>query len=139
MKTININGKDFTIEALNKLIEQSQQNPLDKVYEYNGTTRQEFDRLYEKIPAWVKATAQEELIANYYNKGKKLDWSKGNSQKKCEGLWDLSGGEPRLDHVGAYHSYAGCSSRLCYLRESDLREAVETFYDEVYKISRGKR
>lgn len=75
MKTVNINGKDFTLEELASLIEKlkiESKNPMIEVYKFHKTTEEEFDELYKNIPIHIKAHAQEEMVVNFYNKGKVL-------------------------------------------------------------------
>lgn len=133
MKTININGQDYTVEQLTEILEAAkQQNPMLDVYRFHNTTEEEFDKLYENIPDHVKAFEQECMITNYYNKGEKPNWE-DSSQKKHYAWFYLD--DFRFDFSFYYSTFSGCSARLCFLREDDLKEAVVKFLD-IYKRSR---
>lgn len=82
MKTIEINGKEFTIEELNDLVEKAKKNnPMEEVYKYHNTTEEEFDKLYENMPTHVKAYEKECMVVAYYNKGWKPNWKDLNEKK----------------------------------------------------------
>src|SRR6478736_8864320 len=89
MKTININGSDYTVEQLTKILEEAKKkSPMDKVYEYHNTTEEEFENLYKNLPLNVKYHQKEVMIVNYYNKGEKADFKNAN-QKKYYGWFYL--------------------------------------------------
>lgn len=135
MKTININGKDFTLEELSTLIENSKRdNPMLEVYKFNNTTEEEFDKLYQNIPAHIKAYAQEEMIVNFYNKGEKVNFSNHNQSKYY--VWFYLGDNFRFYDVCYQYSCAGSSSRLGFLRKEDALEAKDKFF-EIYRLSRN--
>lgn len=134
MKTININGQDYTVEQLTEILETAkQQNPMLAVYRFHNTTEEEFNKLYENIPDHVKAFEQECMITNYYNKGEKPNWEDSN-QRKYFAWFYLD--DFRFDFSDSYYTFSVCSSRLCFLREEDLKEAVVKFLD-IYKRSRN--
>ena len=133
MKTIKINGKDFTIEELNKLVEDAKKaNPMQEVYEYHGTTEKEFDKLYKNIPDHVKAYQKEVMIVEFYNQGQKPDWSNTNQIKYYPffNMKDFS-----FHCSGFYCHCSNVSDRLCFLREEDCEDAVGKFID-IYRESR---
>lgn len=133
--TIEINGQKFTIEQLNSIIEQAKNaNPMDKVYAYHGTTKEEFDKIYKLAPDHIKAMAQEELIVKFYNKGEEPDWDNSNQRKYYP--WFYLGSNFRLYSVVSYCSNSTCSARLSFIREEDCREATKEFFD-IYKRSRN--
>ena len=134
MKTININGQDYTVEQLTEILETAkQQNPMLAVYRFHNTTEEEFDKLYENIPDHVKAFEQECMITNYYNKGEKPDWDNFD-QKKYYAWFYLDD----FCFCGSYFyvTSSAFSTRLCFLREDNLKEAVVKFLD-IYKRSRN--
>lgn len=129
MKTININGKDFTIDELNKLIEGTK-DPMDEVYAYHKTTREEFDKLYENIPPHVKAYEKECMVVAYYNKGWVPNWEDVN-EKKWYGYYKLKGESPTF--VAALYSYscAYVPTRLCLRSKEDLLDMSEKFINVI--------
>lgn len=133
MKTININGRDYTIEQLSKILTQAD-NPMIEVYEFNGTTEQQFEEMYKNIPAHIKAVVQEEMVVNFYNKGEKVNWNNKNQKKYYP--WFYLGNNFCFGDVRCCYHYSGVSSRLCYLREKDCMEAVEKFI-HIYNNSRN--
>lgn len=135
MKTININGKDYTVEELTSILENAKSvNPIEEVYTFNGTTEKAFEELYKNIPPNIKATAQEEMIVNFYNKNIKPDWNNPNQPKYFP--WFYLGSEFGFYFVGYFCLGASASSRLCFLREEDCLEAVKKF-EHIYKQSRN--
>lgn len=135
MKTININGKDYTVEELTSILENAKVvNPMEEVYIFNGTTESDFEELYKNIPPNIKATAQEEMIVNFYNRGEKVDWNNPNQYKYYP--WFYLGDKFCFNFVGYYHN-AAASSRICFLREEDCKEAVNKFI-HIYENSRNK-
>lgn len=133
MKTININGKDFTLEQLNKLVEDAKKaNPMEEVYKYHNTTEGEFEKLYKDLPNHVKAYQKEAMIVEFYNKGEKLDWT-NTDQPKYYPWFNMS--DFSLDDCYYYYGTSVVTTRLCFVREEDCREAVEKFID-IYRESR---
>lgn len=135
MKTININGKDYTVEELTSILENAKSvNPMEEVYTFNSTTEKAFEELYKNIPPNIKATAQEEMIVNFYNKSVNPDWNNHNQPKYFP--WFYLGDKFRFDIVDDYFHVASTSSRLCFLRKEDCLEAVKKF-EHIYKQSRN--
>ncbi len=66
--TINIEGREFTIDELKDLI-NNQQNPMGKVYTFHKTTKEDFDKLYENLPLRSKYLEIEAMIVAYKNNG----------------------------------------------------------------------
>lgn len=136
MKTININGKDFTLEELSKLVESAKkENPMDKIFRFHSTTEEEFNNNHSKVSDFTKAIAIEEMIVNFYNKGVIVDFDNYNQKKYY--AWFYLGKNFRLYLCYSYRSYSSVPARLCFLREEDLREATE-IYLEQYRNSRNK-
>lgn len=136
MKTININGKDYTVEELTSILENAKSvNPMKEVYLFNSTTEEAFEELYKNIPPHIKATAQEEMIVNFYNKNVNPDWNNLNQPKYLP--WFYLGDRFCFDDVYNYCRGAITSSRLCFLRKEDCLEAVEKF-KHIYENSRNK-
>lgn len=135
MKTININGKEFTIEELAQAIESAKkENPIDKIFKYNNTTEEQFNKDYEKTSEFAKAIEIEAMIVNYYNKGERVDVNNSNQNKYYP--WFYLGDEFRLGYVGSDDSISNVPARLCFLREKDGKEAVK-IYLEQYRNSRN--
>lgn len=81
MNTININGKDYTVEALTKILDEAKRSPMHAVYEYHKTTEEEFENTYKNLPLRVKYNEKENLIVAFYNKGWKPDLKDSNQNK----------------------------------------------------------
>lgn len=136
MKTININGKDYTVEELTSILENAKSvNAMKEVYLFNGTTEEAFEELYKNIPPHIKATAKEEMIVNFYNKNVNPDWNNLNQPKYFP--WFCLGDGFCFYRVNYCFSFANASSRLCFLRKEDCLEAVEKF-KHIYENSRNK-
>ena len=134
MKTININGSDYSVEELTKILEDAKKaSPMQKVYEYHNTTEKDFDELYKNIPNHVKAYEKECMVAAYYNKDWKPNLSNSN-EKKWYAWFYLD--NFRLRACSFYYSYSTVPARLMFKNESDLKEAVEV-YKDVFKESRS--
>jgi len=133
MKTININGSDYTVEELSKILEDAKKlSPMDKVYEYHSTTEEEFNKLYQSIPNHVKAYQKECMIVAYYNKGWIPNFKDKNERKYY--LW-LYLDEFRLDCANYGYGLSSSSARLLFKSEKEALEASELFF-EVFKESR---
>lgn len=134
MKTININGSDYTVEELTKILEDAKKVSLmQKVYEYHKTTEEEFNKLYENIPSKVKAYAQEIMIVAYYNKNWTPNWKNSDEYKYYPYFY--------MDEFRLYCVNSNCL-RSCvgapsvFKNKKDCEEAVELFFD-IYKESRS--
>lgn len=133
MKTININGSNYTVEELTKILEDAKKvSPMQKVYEYHKTTEEEFEELYKHIPKNVKAYQQEIMIAAFYNKGWTPDWTKSDEYKYYPYFYMDSF---RLDDVSCCATDSGVGAPQVYKNEKDCKEAVEVYLD-VFKESR---
>ena len=134
MKTIiNIEGKEFTIEQLKELINKNE-DKLEKVFNFNKTTEEQFNKKWEGFEEHEKYGALERLIVNFYNKGEKPNWE-NTKQYKYYPYFIMDKDDFR--YYGYDYSYArsGVSSRLAYLNKKDMLEAVELYLD-IYKKSR---
>lgn len=135
MKTINIEGKDFTVEELTALIKNAKKSSLlDEVYAFNGTNAADFNNLYENLPPHVKGFAQECMIANWYNNGEIPEFD--GVQKFWELCFDMTSKEISLGHCFDYYSAADVSARLCFLRKEDALDAWKNF-PEIYKLRKA--
>lgn len=133
MKTININGKDFTIEELTATLEKvKNSSPMDEVYKYHNTTEEEFNSLYKDLPKHIKGYAKECLVVEYYNKGWQPDFN--NIENKYY-PWFYLDGEFRLDDVYYCYDNVNIPARLCFKSRQDAEDAVAKFLD-VFKESR---
>lgn len=134
MKTININGSDYTVEELTKILEDAKKvSPMQKVYEYHKTTEEEFNKLYENIPSKVKAYAQEIMIVAYYNKNWTPNW-KNNNEYKYYPYFYMD--KFRLYCVLTTDSNSCVGAPSVFKNKKDCKEAVELFFD-IYKESRS--
>jgi len=128
MKTININGENYTIEELTAILEKAKQlSPMDEVYAYHKTTEKEFEELYKNVSQFSKFQERERMIVDFYNKGvvptlKDKKWVLYLNEDNTLGV-----------AYSGWTSYV--SARLCFLRESDAKNAKERFLKE-YKESR---
>lgn len=137
MKTIEINGKEFTIEELNDLVEKAKKNnPMEEVYKYHNTTEEEFDKLYKGLPKHVKGYAKECMVIEWYNKGVEPDFNDGSL--KYYPYFDMRRGKLVYYDWRYHYSYSNVGARQLYLGKNakkNMLEAVEKFID-VYKESR---
>lgn len=134
MKTININGKDYTVEELTTILDNAKkENPMLEVFKYHNLTEQQFEEMYKNVPSHVKAYAKEVLVVEFYNKGWKPDWNNSNERKWYP--WFYLDGEFRLIGVDYFGSNSFCSTRLCFKNESDAKDAGKKFLN-VFKESR---
>ena len=131
--TINIEGKEFTIEQLKELINKNE-DKLEKVFNFNKTTEEQFNKKWEGFEEHEKYGALERLIANFYNKGEKPDWE-NTKQYKYYPYFIMNKVDFRCNSYDGYSAYSSASSRLVFLRKEDMLEAVE-LYLNVYKKSR---
>lgn len=136
MKTININGSNYTVEELTKILEEAKKvPPMQKVYEYHGTTQEEFEKLYEKLPLNSKYHQKEVMIVNFYNQGEKPDF-KNTNQRKYYPYFEMD--KFLFFDVSWYGSITNFPASLCFVGENaeeNLREAVEIYFEE-FKLSR---
>lgn len=130
MKTININNKNYTIEELTKILEDAKKSsPMDKVFAYHGTTEEEFNNLYAKIPLRSKYYEIEAMIVAYKNNG----WEYKEGDRIHYPYFNLS---PFCFHYsGWFESDSHVPLALCFKNDELLKEAVEEF-EEQYKLSR---
>ena len=126
--TINIEGKEFTIDQLKDLI-NNQQSPMNKVYAFHKTTKEDFDKLYEKLPLRSKYLEIEAMIVAYKNDG----WVYKNGDKIYYPYFQLN--PFGFHYLINGRSHAGVPLALCFKNEKLLKEAVEEFKEE-YKLSR---
>lgn len=134
MKTININGSDYTVEELTKILEDAKKvSPMQKVYEYHDTTEKEFDKLYNNIPSKVKAYAQEIMVVAYYNKTWIPDW---NNSKEYKYYPYFHMDKFRFGGVSELYSCSSVGAPQVFKNKKDCEEAVELFFD-IYKESRS--
>ena len=131
--TINIEGKEFTIEQLKELINKNE-DKLEKVFNFNKTTEEQFNKKWEGFEEHEKYGALERLIVNFYNKGEKPNW-KNINQYKYYPYFIMYKHDFRYSTYDSYATDSRVSSRLAFLRKEDMLEAVE-LYLNVYKKSR---
>lgn len=135
MKTININGKDFTLEELSNLVESAKKgNPMDKVFRFHSITEEQFNKDYENTSEFAKAIEIEAMIVNYYNISEKVDFN--NSKQSKWYLWFYLGDNFRLRGCDYYDSISYVPSRLCFLRKEDALEASKVYFEQ-YRNSRN--
>lgn len=126
--TINIEGREFTIDELKDLI-NNQQTPMNKAYAFHKTTKKEFDKLYENLPLRSKYLEIEAMIVAYKNDG----WEYKNGDNAYYPYFQLN---PFSFHcVDNNQSYSNMSLSFCFKNEKLCKEAVEEFKEE-YKLSR---
>lgn len=127
MKTININGQNYTVEELTTILENAKnkkQTPLQELLNYHNLTEEEFNKLsgFEK----------ECKVVAFYNKGWKPDWKNWDERKYLP--W-FSMGDFRMYSVEYLGLSSSCPSRLYFKNEKDVYEAVEKYF-EIFKESR---
>jgi hypothetical protein len=129
METININGKNFSIEELNRLIAQSK-SPMQKVWDYHGISEEAFNDMYKGLPVHIKAYAKECLVVDFYNKGWKPDWN--DSKQKKYYLWlEYKNGAPTFNDGHHYYSYSSVPSRLYLKSKEDVLDMKDNFMDVI--------
>ena len=131
--TINIEGKEFTIEQLKELINKNE-DKLEKVFNFNKTTEEQFNKKWEGFEEHEKYGALERLIVNFYNKGEKPNWE-NTKQYKYYPYFIMYKDDFRYNAYDSFCTVLAVSSRLAYLRKEDMLEAVELYLD-IYKKSR---
>ena len=131
--TINIEGKEFTIEQLKELINKNE-DKLEKVFNFNKTTEEQFNKKWEGFEEHEKYGTLERLIVNFYNKGEKPNWEDTN-QYKYYPYFIMDKVDFRYFSYDHYFIYSNGSSRLAYLSKKDMLVAVELYLD-IYKKSR---
>ena len=131
--TINIEGKEFTIEQLKELINKNE-DKLEKVFNSNKTTEEQFNKKWEGFEEHEKYGALERLIVNFYNKGEKPNW-KNINQYKYYPHFIMDKDDFRYYDFNCYSTSSVVSSHLAYLSKKDMLEAVELYLD-IYKKSR---
>ena len=131
--TINIEGKEFTIEQLKELINKNE-DKLEKVFNFNKTTEEQFNKKWEGFEEHEKYGALERLIVNFYNKGEKLNWNASN-QYKYYPYFIMDKDDFRYNSYRHYYARSAVSPCLAFLRKEDMLEAVELYLD-IYKKSR---
>jgi hypothetical protein len=107
---------------------------LSKIYSFNNTTEEEFNKKWGGFEDHEKYGALEKLIVNYYNKGEKPNWKKG-SQYKYYPYFVMDKDNFRCNSGNCWTTSSDASARHAYLRKDDMLEAVEIYLD-VYKKSR---
>ena len=138
-KEINIQIPDgFEIDKENstfeKIVFKEVENKLNKIYSFNKTTEEEFNKKWNGFEDHEKYGALEKLIVNYYNKEEKLNW-KNSSQYKYYPYFIMDEDNFHYDCYYCWFTYCSASARLAYIRKDDMLEAVELYLD-VYKKSR---
>jgi hypothetical protein len=128
MSTINIEGKEFTIDELKELINKTQ-SPINKVYAFHKTTKEEFDKLYEKLPLRSKYLEIEAMVVAYKNDG----WKYEEGDIVYYPYFKLS--PFSLSRVVSYQLRSFIPLAFCFKNEKLCKEAVEEFKEE-YKLSR---
>ena len=131
--TINIEGKEFTIEQLKELINKNE-DKLEKVFNFNKTTEEQFNKKWEGFEEHEKYGALERLIVNFYNKGEKPNWN-NTKQYKYYPCFIMDKVDFHYYFYYYYYAFSSVSSRLAFLRKEDMLEAVELYLD-IYKKSR---
>lgn len=131
-KLVTIDGKEFEMELTPEQIALISE-PMKRLFDWHNTTEEAFNKLYENIPAKIKAIALETMIAEMYRNNVEVDWS--NSRQYKWFLWfDLSEGVS-LFGVNFNGQSSNVPPFLCFLSEADAKDAWKN-YSEVYKISR---
>lgn len=126
--TINIEGKEFTIDELKDLI-NNQQSPMNKVYAFHRTTKEEFDKSYEKLPLRSKYLEIEAMVVAYKNDG----WIYKPGDKIYYPYFQLA--PFGFHYVDNILSFTHVPLALCFKNKKLLEEAVEEFKEE-YNLSR---
>lgn len=130
---ININGQDYTVEELTTILENAKKsNPMDEVYAYHNTTEEAFNELYKNIPNKIKSLAQESLIVDFYNRSWAPNWN-NSSEKKFYPYFKMD--EFSRNYCNWDYSNSFAPASLVWKSESDLKEAIEKFFD-IFKASR---
>lgn len=129
MKTINVNGTDYTVEELTKILEDAKKvSPMDEVYKYHNTTEEEFEKLYEKLPLNVKYHQKEVMIVSWYNKGWKPNFN-NSSEKKWYGWFYMN--NFRFDYSHWLASDSRVAASLLLQKEEHVLDMKEKFIKEL--------
>ena len=131
---VTVNGVEITLTPEQEALVVG--DSMKVIYDFHNTTAEAFDKLYENIPAHIKAYAQETMIVNYYNDGKQVDFS-DDSYDKYYPYFDYEDGFS-LSSVCYYfdYSFSHVPPPCCFFSEESCNKAVEK-YMHIYKISRG--
>lgn len=135
MKTIQINGSNYTIEQLSKILEDAKkQSPMEEVYKFHNTTKEEFEELYKNLPLNVKYYQKEVMIVAFYNKGWQPNF-KDKNEGKYYGWYEF---EPtfRLSGIGNRSVNSIAPSALLLQKEEYVREIFEKFPKEIEESRR---
>lgn len=129
MKTININGSEYTVEQLTKILEEAKKkSPMDEVYIYHNTTEEKFEKDYSNIPLHLKYYQKEVMIVAFYNKG----WKPNMKDKKERKFYNWYYNDPfRFDSVGCSCEGSGVPSALLLKKEEYGRDIAEKFGKEI--------
>lgn len=129
-ETIEINGKSFSIQELNAIIEASKNSkPTDKVYTFHATTEKEFNKKHKDSSNFIKAIDRIAMIVAYYNKGEKVDFNNKN-QKKFYPHFYMDSNKFRFSFSFFQIESSSAPASLCFLREDDLKDAMDNFLPE---------
>jgi len=120
-KGFEIDKEKSTFE---KIVFKEVKTDLQELLNYHNLTEEDFNNLsgFEK----------ECKVVAFYNKGWKPNWKDSNERKWYPYFYMDNF---RLDDVSCSTSYSDVSSRLCFKKEEDAREAVEKYF-EIFKQSR---
>lgn len=142
MKTMKINVPDgYEIDQETSTFENIvfkeviKKSPMDKVYEYHKTTKEDFEKLYENLPLSIKYIQKEAMIVSFYNKGEKVN-VKDNKQKKWYAWFYLN--EFRFNGSNWGSGATDSPASLLFVgdnAEKNIKEAVVEFFEE-FKLSR---
>jgi len=116
MKTININGSEYTVEQLSKILEEAKKkSPMDEVYKYHNTTEDQFEKDYSNIPLHLKYYQKEVMIVAFYNKGWKPNMKDKNERKYYNWYYN----DPfRVSSVYDICVNSNVPSALCFKKKS---------------------
>lgn len=129
MKTININGADYTIEELAIILKEAKQsNPMKEVYEYHNTTKAEFEEAYKNVPLTLKYLQIETMIVAFYNQGWKPDFS--NTKEKRHYAW-LDPWSLTLVHVSYNGNYLYAPIALLLQKEEYVQDMAKKFLPQL--------
>jgi len=129
MKTININGSEYTVEQLSKILEEAKKkSPMDEVYKYHNTTEDQFEKDYFNIPLHLKYYQKEVMIVAFYNKGWKPNMKDKNERKYYNWYYN----DPfRFHSVFDLYVYSDVPSALLLQKEEYGKEIAEKFKKEI--------
>lgn len=134
MEKINIEGKEYSLEEIKKALSLVK-SPMDEVFAFHKTSGKGFEEQYKNVSEFAKNQEIERMIVNFYNKGEQCDWNNTNQKKWYP--WFYLGDNFSFGGSDDCFSSSFSSARLCFLRESDLKEAVVKFKEQ-YRNSRNK-